>query len=601
MGRPRLSAATKLARGTLRADRERKGARTSRRKPAKTAAAPARDYGSIAARYMADVLSGAIVAGKWTRLAVQRQDADLRRANDDPTWPFVFSATHAIEACAFLERLPHVEGSWKTPTITLEHWQVFIVAALFGWRRRDDVTRRRFTVLYLECGRKAAKSTLMAGLALYHVLHEHEPGANVIFGATTGQQARVCFSIAQRMIRRSAWLRDAGLAVFANAITFDAAGGSLRPVNAKASTLDGLNPSCIVLDESHAQTFGLHDVLRSGQGARRNPLLLAPTTAGYDLLSVGYALRTTVTKILQGIFENDETLGVVYALDEGDDWRDPTLWQKANPSLGVTPTLDWIRQYARDAEQTPGLAGEFQVKCLSLWLFSASSWLSMTAWDGCADRTLTLEAFAREKCWIGADLASRDDLAAVAYVFERDGLLFGFVRCYLPELIVNERARHIPEYRAWADAGLLTLTDGDLIDHARIERDIREASKSFSVQDIAFDHYGSVQISGALSNDGLPARVEPKNAKTFTGPARELEARITRGKFRHDGNSLLKWAASNCVVSRRIDDSLLPKKANAESPHKIDPIDALLLAIGGWLRRPAAKQSVYASRGVLVL
>ncbi len=121
------------------------------------------------------------------------------------------------------------------------------------------------------------------------------------------------------------------------------------------------------------------------------------------------------------------------------------------------------------------------------------------------------------------------------------------------------------------------------------------------MQDICFDQYGSVQISGTLAADGLPARVEAKNAKTFTGPATEFEARITRGKFRHDGGSLLKWAASNCVVSRRTDDSLLPKKATAESPHKIDPVDALMLAIGGWLRQPRPRESVYQHRGVLVL
>ncbi len=214
---------------------------------------------------------------------------------------------------------------------------------------------------------------------------------------------------------------------------------------------------------------------------------------------------------------------------------------------------------------------------------------------------MTLDQFAGARCWIGCDLASRDDLAAVAYLFERDGLLYGFVTCYLPELIVHERARDVPEYAVWAHAGLLVLTDGDMTDHTRIELDIRAACQRFRVEDICFDQYGSVQISGALANDGLPARVEAKNAKKFTGPAREFEARITRGKFRHDGNSLLKWTASNCVVTRRTDDSVLPKKATAESPHKIDPIDALLLAIGGWLRQPRPQKSVYSERGVLVI
>jgi phage terminase large subunit-like protein len=218
----------------------------------------------------------------------------------------------------------------------------------------------------------------------------------------------------------------------------------------------------------------------------------------------------------------------------------------------------------------------------------------MERWDACADPLLTLDDFDGEPCCIGGDLAQIDDLAAVALTFRRDDLLVGFVRCYLPAQVVEVRARAVPEYRLWARAGVLVLTEGDMIDYARIEADIRGWCARFDVRDIVFDQFGSVQISGNLANSGLPARVESKNAKTFTGPARELEARVTHARFRHDGNSCLRWQASNCVVSRRIDDSILPKKDGPESQHKIDAIDALLLAINGWQRQPSVS-SVYDS------
>jgi len=588
MARPRLPAAAKARRGTLRPHRERRASR--RTAPAVTAiASPERDYPGIAAVYAAGVLGGRIVACQWVRLACERQDRDRLRAATDPSWPYVWSDEHAADVCRFAETLPHVEGEWATPTIGLEPWQIFTLATLFGWRHRADATRRRFTTLYLELGRKGAKSTLMAAIALYHLLREREPGASVVCGATTGQQARICFGIMQRMVRRSAWLRQQGAQALANAIV--TADGSARPINSKASSQDGLNPSCIVLDESHAQTFALHDVLKSSQGARRNPLLLCPTTAGYDLLSVGYALRSTLAKVLQGVFETDHLTGAIYALDEGDDWRDPTVWIKSNPMIGVSPTREWVERYCLDAQQTPGLEGEFRVKVCSQWLQSASSWLSMSQWDRCGDSSLRIEAFAKARCWIGCDLAQLDDLAAVALVFERGDLVYGFVRCYLPEMVVAERAKAVPEYMRWAQAGLLVLTSGNMIDYSAIERDIRGYCKQFRVEDIAFDQFSSTQICGNLAADGLPARIEPKNAKTFTPPCRELEIRVKHGRFRHDGNSLLKWAASNVVVSRRIDDSILPKKENAESPNKIDPIDALCQAIGGWLRQPAPKRA----------
>jgi phage terminase large subunit-like protein len=550
-----------------------------------------RDYVRIAVQYATDVLSGQIPACHWVKLAAERQDRDTMRAMTDPSWPYVWSEAHAVEACTFIEQLPHVEGKWTTPTIVLQPPQIFLLVCLYGWRHRADRSRRRFTVLYWEAGRKSAKSTLMAAIALFHVLKEHEPGASVVCGATTGSQARIVFGIAQRMVRQSPWLRGQGIEALANAIvTKD---GTIKPINAKASTQDGLSPSFICLDESHAQTFELHDVLKSSQGARQNPLLACPTTAGYNMLSVGYALRTTLTKVLQQILDADHLFGCIYTLDEGDSWRDESVWGKANPMLGVTPTLDWVRSYCLDAQQTPGLEAEFRVKCCSEWFNAASTWLSMAAWDRCADPSLTLEQFTGQSCWIGGDLAQLDDLAAVALVFRKDDRLVAFVRCYLPEMVVQDRARAVPEYRVWADAGLLTLTAGNMIDYAVIEQDVRGWCQQFKVLDIVFDLFGSAQIVGNLANDKLPARVEAKNAKTFTPPARELETRVRHGKFRHDGNSCLKWQASNCVVSRRIDDSILPKKESAESPNKIDGIDALLLAIGGMLRAPAAPAPTY--------
>lgn len=593
VGRPRLSDDEHRARGTYRPYRAQTP-QEPRPVPDPTPSPP-RHFAALAARYTAEVLAGTITAGKWTRLACARQKRDIDRDWTDPSWPYVYDPAAVADVCTFIERLPHIEGKWQTPTITLEPPQIFLLACLFGWRQKSDPTRRRFTTLYWEMGRKGAKSTLMAGIALYHLLEEGEVGAQVICGATTGDQARIVFSIAARMIRRAAWLRERGLIAFQHSIT--TADGSMKPINAKASTQDGLNPSCIILDESHAQTFELHDVVKSAQGARPNPLLLCPTTAGYDLLSVGYALRTTLTKVLEGVFHAEHLFGVIYALDEGDDWRDEATWRKANPLLGIAPLLDQVRRHCLDAQQTPGSEAEFRVKVCSEWQNAASTWLSMTAWDACADPTLRLEQFIGEPCWIGGDLAQRDDLAAVALVFQRDDHLVAFVQCYLPALVVQIRSRTVPEYRLWKERGELVLTEGDWIDYGRIEADIRDWAGQFQVRDICFDQYGSAQIAASLFNSGLPARMEPKSPRAFTDPMRELEGRVNRGRFRHDGNTCFRWQASNVVVTRGSDDSMVPKKEATMSPNKIDAIDALINAIGGFLRAQAAAPEY----GVLVV
>ena len=324
----------------------------------------------IADGYVADVLSGAIVAGRWTKLACQRfqrmrslvtytSDGSGHTENGmgAHTVSYTWSPSHVQDVCTFIERLPHVEGRWTSPTITLAPWQIFVLAACYGFRRASD-GEWLVTTVFFEVARKSAKSTLVAAAALYHLAVEDEPGAQVIAAASTGNQARIVFGIMARMVKRAPWLRALGFVAYANAIVFKD-GSTAKPINAKSSTQDGLNPSFISLDESHAQDFELFDVLKSAQGARADAALWAPTTAGYSLTSVGYALRSTAMKILDGVLESDHTFVVLYELDETDDWADETTWIKAAPMIGTTPTLEYVRRYRDDAIATPGLKGSF--------------------------------------------------------------------------------------------------------------------------------------------------------------------------------------------------------------------------------------------------
>ena len=591
MPRPRLDATVKERRGTLRPSRER--ARTVEPTGLPPASQPSCDFAGIALGYVADVLAGRIVAGEWTVKACRRFDRMRQRATE-PACGYTWSPEHVQDVCEWISQLPHVEGRWTTETITLQPWQVFVLAACYGFRRVSD-GRRLVSTVFFEVSRKSAKSTLVAAAALHHLAVEQEPGAQVVCGATTGAQARIVFGIAQRMIRRASWLRDLGFTAWAHAITFrdDSA---MRPINAKSSTQDGLNPSFICLDESHAQDFGLHDVLKSAQGARFDPMLWAPTTAGHSLVSVGYALRSAAMKILDDVVTSDHTFAVLYELDPEDDWRDEQVWIKAAPMIGITPTFEYVRRYRDDAIATPGLQGEFEVKVCNRWLHSASTWLSMPAWTRCADPSLRLEDFEGETVYIGVDTAERDDIAAVAIVVPRDDVVCVFARGYLPADVVHDRARTVPEYRRWVESGELILTDGNFTDYGRIEADLRALCNTFDVRDIVIERYGAVAMAANLANDGLPARIESKNTKVFTPPSLELEARIKAGKICHAGSSFLTWQVSNCCVERRRDGSLLPTKESAESPNKIDAVDAVLLALSALVQAPiatAVEPSIY--------
>jgi phage terminase large subunit-like protein len=583
-----LPIAEHARRGTIRPSRLPKSAKKNLRKREKVAAP--RDYLLIARHYALDVLEGKIPACQSVRQAIQRQERDRRcAAKSETRFPFAWSEEHATAVCAFAESMVHVEGKWATPTIQLEPWQVWLLTTLFGWRRRDDAARRRFNDCYIEVARKNGKSVLAAIIMLFCFLEEHENGPQIKVAATTRSQTDAVFLVAKKMVLRLPWLRERyGLQVFANAITCETNSGSFQPINSKSSSQDGLNPHAYVIDELHAhKDRGLFDVLYSARGSRFNPLSLSITTAGYNMLGVAFEQRSFLLKVLQEIFDADTFFGIVYTLDETDDWTDERVWVKSNPGLGITPRRDEMRAYAQKAQHSDESAGEFKTKRLNIWLSSASAWLSMDAWQACADTSLSIDNFAGADCVIGCDIAERDDLTAVVVIFERDGLLYAFPKCFLPADVVEERSRAVPAYRSWVAAGVLQMTDGPMTDLPAVEAYIRSLVTEFSVRNVVIEQFGGQYLASTLQASGIPTLLQGKTAKYYTPPARELEARLTHGKFRHDGNSCLTWMASNACVTRGVDGSLLPKKQTANSPNKIDGIDALLLAMGEWLATPA--------------
>lgn len=450
----------------------------------------------IAEGYCRDVIAGRLVAGRLVKLACRRHLDDLARAAADPDWPFEFDTWHAGNVADFISKLPHVEGRWRTPTIELESWQVWLLANVFGWRRRSD-GGRRFEQAYTEVARKNAKSALTSGVALYCLTCEGEIGPQVKTAATSGSQARIVFEVASKMALATPDLLSAfGLQCMANAIVCGANGGSIMPINAKSSSQDGLNPHLTVIDELHAhKDRSLFDVLRSAVGARKNPLGWYITTAGYNSQGVCFEQRDYTVKLLERILTDDTYFGAIYTLDEGDDPFDEAVWPKANPNLGVSVDIDKLRTYAKQAKNSPASAGEFKTKRLNLWQNAHSAWLSMEAWRACEDTTLKIEDFDGEPAWIGVDLADTNDLAALVIIFEKDGMFRAFSRFFLPEDLVNICAhRTTTHYRVWADEGFITTTEGDFIDHRAIENEIKNLCATFQVEKIRIEHYGSAQI-----------------------------------------------------------------------------------------------------------
>ena len=559
------------------------------------------DYAAVAVDYAETAVADTKGQShcKWVRLACKRFLADLERAELDEAWSCTFSPQHVAENCSFIERMPHVEGQWPSLTIKLEPWQIFVQANIFGWRRKEG--GRRFSMVYEEVARKNAKSTKLAANALYGLGCEKEPGAQIYIGATTGDQARKVFNPARQMVLRTPNLRSGlGFDAFSNSIGCMTNGGYMRPINAKSSTQDGHNPHWGILDELHAHSDrGLFDVVRSATGARRNPLLWMITTAGTSMVGVCYEQRDLVCKILEGVVEMDHYFGIIFTLDgendvyEGapaDDPYDEACWIKANPNLDVSVNRDELREMAAEAKLGIG-EDNFLTKRMNLWLHAPNAWIPMPLWDKCEDKSISLDDFEGEPCWIGVDMSDTDDITAKVRAFQRDGVLYAFPTFYLPEDRVAELAASVGgHYAIWAKNGDLTLTPGDWIDHNQVEEEIRADCDRFDVWAIRFDPYGAATaMASRLEGEGFPAAVLPKRTIHYTDPANDLIARLKVGRFRHDGNPCFRWMASNVIAQQYGDKGILPKKDKRAPANKIDGIDALILGMHPLLAEETAE------------
>ncbi|NML88748.1 terminase large subunit [Sphingobium sp. TB-6] len=563
-----------------------------------TAIETGRDYAAVALAYAKKAAADKqqVHHCKWVRLAAQRHLDDLARSKSKD-WPYKFDPWHANDVCDFIEGLPHVEGRWETPTLRLEPPQIFILAMVFGWR--DKVTGlRRFTDTYIEMARKGAKSTLTAGVVLYCTCCEDEPGPLTLIGATTGAQAQKVFNPAKLMVQKTPDLQDAfGLKAWARAITCGDNGGTIQTINSKSATQDGHNPHLAVLDELHAhKDRGLYDVVHSADGARRNPLYWKITTAGYILDGVCFEQRTFTTKMLDGAIVADHVFGIIFTLDGpkdftperkvGDDPYDERNWPKANPLMPITPSLASMRRLAIKAKGAPGEEGEFFTKRLNRWMSAATAWLSVPKWNACGDNSLRLRDFAGLDCDIGADLAHKSDLTALALsAITPDDQLLLKTWFFLPAAVLQRDGQtdrnNVELYRQWHKQGKLILTPGDWVDQMRVERLIRRLKSVLRVNNTVFDHFSAAEEMAVRLNADLDdgtgfASILPKNAKNVTNPARNLEARVNGGPhlLRHDNNPVMTWCVGNAVVDRRIDGSILPKKETPMSMNKIDGIDA---------------------------
>lgn len=493
----------------------------------------------------------------------------------------MWSADKANKHCRFIENLPHVEGDWETENIVLQPAQIFFVVQLFGFRKHDGT--RRFTEALYAVARKNAKSTLAAAILLSCFCLEKDNGAQAISAATTGAQARIIWGIAKRMVEKRPELRETfDVECFANSIARYENGASFKPINSKASTQDGLNPSYTGVDEIHAhKTHDLLNVLRSAAGARKNPLWLFTTTEGYESPGPWPELRAYAKNVLEGVLAADHFLVILYLLDDEDDELDEANWPKANPLIHVNPIIrDEMRKLATNARAMPSVLADFRIKRCNLPSAAAGAWVNLRKWNRC-DGPVDLDMLERSgaSCWGAFDLASTTDMNAWRLLWLLEGHWYTWGRFWVPRDQLQQRTNlGRVKYDGWVEAGLLSVTEGDAADYGVIERDILADCARFAPRKIGYDPWNAVSTANNLTAEGLPLELFVQGPKSYHPAMQACELAYYKGQLSHGGDPVLRWHMSNLVPRRDANNNTAPDKRR--SADKIDGACSLFMAYG---------------------
>jgi phage terminase large subunit-like protein len=497
-----------------------------------------------------------------------------------------FDRDAALKACAFFPKyLRHTEGEWAGQQFKLSPWQREIVWSVFGWKNRDG--NRLTRTLYIEVPRKNGKTEFAAGLALLLLLADNEFGGQGYAMATEKDQAKISFHKASVMASLSpALLRH--IEVMKTSVFCPQLMASFKPISSSPGSKHGFSPSFAIADEIHEWRDGeIADVIHKGTAGRRQPLEVYITTAGRRDASFGWEMHDRALKVLDGTIVDPSFHAVIFAASDEEDWTAEATWAKANPNMGISPKLEFLRAECAKAKESPRLENEFKRYHLNLWTEQITLWLQMAKWDACAgdidwkDLPALLKG---RRAFAGVDLSSKVDLTALVHVIpplegEPEGLWYVVPRIFMPRerLAAAEKRDRLP-YGEWVRQGALTVTPGDVVDYGFVEEQLMRDAEHFVIQEVAFDAWNALQFATRMMGEGMTMVDFRQGFKSFTEPAKELERMVIATLMRHGGHPVLREMAKAVSVDTDPAGNIKPDKS--KSRLKIDGIVAAIMGIG---------------------
>lgn len=490
--------------------------------------------------------------------------------------------------CENLEKFTHVKGQWKGKLFKLSEWQIFITVNLFGFKWTHN-KKRRFRDAYIEVPRKNGKSFWVAGIGVGMLTWEEEPGAEVYCGATSEDQAWYVFTPAKMICEQTAKLANSyKIQINAKTITILENGSVFRPIIGDPG--DGASPSCAITDEYHEHKDSDQvDTMETGMGSREQPLGIKITTAGTDMGGPCYAKRDDIKNILSGSVEDDSIFGIIYTLDDDDEWDSVESLKKANPNYGISVFEDFLIGKLKQARRSAKDQVIYRTKHLNQWVGAKAAWMNMLAYQSCRRKNLKIEDYKGRDCYVAFDLASKLDIATRATIFPAQGdkKAAAFCTHYLPEDVIFENTR----YQAWHTDGWLQSTPGNVIDFEYIEEDLKTLAHDHQVLEVPFDPFQATQFSTRMMAEGLNMIEVGATVLNMSEPMKELEALIIKKSILFEYDPVLMWMFGNVVAKLDAKDNIFPRKERYEN--KIDGVVALIMAMNRILHHKEKQPSIY--------
>lgn len=494
---------------------------------------------------------------------------------------YAYDQARADRVIKFIETLCVMsKGEWAGKPMKLLDWQKRdIIEPLFGWV--DDQGRRRYRTAAIYTPKKQGKSTMLSALALYFLLGDQEPGAEVISAASDRAQAGIIAREAASMVRASPWLsRVLEVIDSRNTIIHKASNSRYTVISADSFRAEGLNASAVLLDETHSQRDSkLYDALRYAGAARRSPIVISISTAGYDRrpTALWWQLWQYAEKVMASPAHDPSFFGRIYAADpDPAKWFDEDQWFKANPSLGITVSLDSFRADAVQAQKNPSALNQWARYRINVPTETDKRWFLPEVWAACGAELEQLDA---RPCFAGLDLASNRDITAAVFLYKSpDGSYDIDPMFWVPEDAVAEReAKDRIPYTQWIREGFVRTTPGARLDHDTVAAQIVAYAKTHNVRKIGADPWNLGNIASKLQSEGLEVVGIGQNTGSLSAPSKLLESLLYEKRLRHGGNPVLTWMAGNVALYTDSNGNIKPDKAR--STEKIDGIVALIMGL----------------------